>query len=179
MKGRGVLVPNAATCTWWRHPMETFSALLAICAGNSPVTGEFSAKRPVTRSFDVSFDLRLNKRLSKQLWAWWFETPLCPLWRHCNVDHQHTHCWLFVSICLLSLSFGYPCFHISCDAKITAYPDISQYSACQRFLVIRSRRVSWLVGGILKSHRNRTPVKLQCDYEILDFSMQLNSDIWR
>ena len=40
--------------------METFSALLAICAGNSPVPGEFPAQRPVTRSFDVFFDLRLN-----------------------------------------------------------------------------------------------------------------------
>ena len=49
--------------TWWRHQMETFSALLAICAGNSPVPGEFPAQRPVTRSFDVFFDLRLNKRL--------------------------------------------------------------------------------------------------------------------
>ena len=45
--------------------METFSALLALCAGNSPVAGEFPAQRPVTRSFDVFFDLRLNKRLSK------------------------------------------------------------------------------------------------------------------
>ena len=45
--------------------METFSVLLALCAGNSPVTGEFPTQRPVTRSFDVSFDLRLNKRLSK------------------------------------------------------------------------------------------------------------------
>ena len=43
--------------------METFSALLAICAGNSPVPGEFPAQRPVTRSLDVFFDLRLNKRL--------------------------------------------------------------------------------------------------------------------
>ena len=42
---------------WWHHRMETFSALLAICAGNSPVPGEFPAKRPVTRSFDVFFDL--------------------------------------------------------------------------------------------------------------------------
>ena len=47
--------------TWWRHQMELFSALLAICAGNSSVP-----QRPVTRSFDVFFDLRLNKRLSKQ-----------------------------------------------------------------------------------------------------------------
>ena len=46
--------------------METFSALLAFCAGNSPVPGEFYAQKPVTRSFDVIFDLRLNKRLSKQ-----------------------------------------------------------------------------------------------------------------
>ena len=54
--------------------METFSALLAICAGNSPVPGEFPTQRPVTRSFDVFFDLRLNKRLSKQWWGWWLET---------------------------------------------------------------------------------------------------------
>ena len=64
--------------------METFSALLAICAGNSPVTGEFPAQRPVTRSFDVFFDLRLNERLSKQSWGCWFATPQRPLWHHCN-----------------------------------------------------------------------------------------------
>ena len=71
--------------SWWRHQMETCSALLAICAGNSPVPGEFPAQRPLTRSFDIFFDLRLNKRLSKQSWGWWFETLSCPLWRHCNV----------------------------------------------------------------------------------------------
>ena len=70
---------------WWRYQMETFSALLAICAGNSPVPGEFPAQRPVTRSFDVFFDLHPNKRLSKQWWGWWFETSSCPLWRHRNV----------------------------------------------------------------------------------------------
>ena len=58
-----------------RHQMETFSALLALCERNSPVTGEFPAQRPVTRSLDIFFDLRLNKRLSKQSWGWWFETP--------------------------------------------------------------------------------------------------------
>ena len=47
--------------TWWRHQIETFYASLAICARNSPVTGEFHTHRPVTRSFDVFFDLRLNK----------------------------------------------------------------------------------------------------------------------
>ena len=69
---------------WWRHQLETFPALLALCARNSPVTGEFPSQRPVTRSFDVFFDLRLNKRLSKQSQGWWFETPSCPFWRHCN-----------------------------------------------------------------------------------------------
>ena len=53
--------------------------------GNSPVTGEFLAQRPVTQSFDVFFDLHLNKPLSKQSWGWWFETLSRPLWRHCNV----------------------------------------------------------------------------------------------
>ena len=52
--------------TWWRHQMETLSALLAICAGNSPVPGEFPTQRLVTRSFDVYFDLRPDKRLGKQ-----------------------------------------------------------------------------------------------------------------
>ena len=46
--------------------------------------GEFPTQRPVTRSFDVFFDLRLNKRLSKQPWGWWFETLSGSLWRQCN-----------------------------------------------------------------------------------------------
>ena len=63
--------------------METFSSWLALCAGNSPVTGEFPTQRPVMRSFDVFYDLRLKKR-SKQPWGWWFEMPSHPLWRHSN-----------------------------------------------------------------------------------------------
>ena len=60
-----IYLTHQSTCiSWWRHQIETFSALLAICAGNSLVTDGFSAQRPVTRSFDVFFDLRLNKRLS-------------------------------------------------------------------------------------------------------------------
>ena len=79
--------PEVANCSmppqvspWWRHKMEAFSALLALCAGNSPVTGEFPSQRPVTGSFDVFFDLCLNKQLSKQSWCWWFETPSPSLW---------------------------------------------------------------------------------------------------
>ena len=77
--------------TWWRHQMETFSALFAIYAGNSAVRGEFPAQMPVTLSFDVCFDLRLNKRLSKQSWGWWFQLLPCPLWRHS--DGQEAICF--------------------------------------------------------------------------------------
>ena len=57
-----------ANNTWSRHQMEIFSVL----------------QRPVTRSFYVFFDLHLNKRLSKQKWDWWCETPWCSLWHHRN-----------------------------------------------------------------------------------------------
>ena len=81
--------------TWVTYMMTSsngnISALLAICAGNSPVAGEFPAQRPVTRCFGVFFDLRLNKRLSKQLWGWWFGTLSRPLWRHRNV-HMQAEC---------------------------------------------------------------------------------------
>ena len=46
--------------------------------------GDFPTQRPVTRSFDVFFDLRLNKRWNKQPWGWWFETPSRSSWRQCN-----------------------------------------------------------------------------------------------
>ena len=69
-----------------------------------PLCGEFTGhrwippQRPVTRSFEVFFDLHLNKRLSKQSWGWGCETPSCSLWLHCNaklmtcsVDLYHWH----------------------------------------------------------------------------------------
>ena len=72
-----------ASMSWWRHQMATFSVSLALCVGNSPVTGEFPSQRPVMRSLGVFFDLRLNKRLSKQSGHRW-------LWRHCNVSYLWT-----------------------------------------------------------------------------------------
>ena len=104
--------------------METFSALLAIFAGNSPVPGEFSAQRPVTLSFDVFFDLLPNKRLSKQWWGWWFETPSSPLWRHCNEDYP------LVMYILTTFESG----------THTRRPHVEQYirryqSNCIRFLI--------------------------------------------
>ena len=86
---------------WWRRQMETFSALPALCASNSPVTGEFPSQRPVTRSFDVFFDLRLNKRLSKLSWGWCFETPPYSPWRHCNVYGGPRWEWLIGVIAAL------------------------------------------------------------------------------
>ena len=67
--------------SWWRHQIETCSALLALCEGNSPVTGEFPSQSPVTQNLDVSFDLRLHKRLSKLSRRRWFDTPSRSLWR--------------------------------------------------------------------------------------------------
>ena len=89
------------------QPCENYFAKLAICSetphraivtssyGNifrvtGPLCGEFTGHRwfpitkPVTRNFDVLFDLRLNKRLSKQSRRRWFETPSRSLWRDCN-----------------------------------------------------------------------------------------------
>ena len=77
---------------WRRHQMESFSALPVLCAGNSPVTGEFPAQRPVMRSFDSFF----YKRFGKQSWGWCFETPSRSLWRHSGLPHRlwdnHTVC---------------------------------------------------------------------------------------
>ena len=63
--------------------------ITALCAGKSPVTGEFPVRSPVARSFDVFFDLRLNKRLSKQSQGRWFETQSRSLWRHCNAIEKN------------------------------------------------------------------------------------------
>ena len=90
--------------------MEIFSTLLAIFAGNSPGTGEFPAQRPVTRSFDVFFDLRPNKQLSKQWWGWWFETPSWSLWRHRN-DQDNTLRWNVASRNSVTL-FPLMAFHL-------------------------------------------------------------------
>ena len=95
------------THSWWRLQMEDFSALLAICTGNSPVPGEFPAQRPLTRSFDVFFDLRPNTRLNKQSRGWWFETLSGLLWRHRNVK------WIwakaFIGFLLMTTFFSFTC----------------------------------------------------------------------
>ena len=107
---------------WWRHQMETFSALLALYAGNSPVPGEFSTQRSVTLSFDVYFDLRPNRRLSKQSWGWWFETASCPLWRHRNDIHS------FCEGCEIIHSMHSTAFSLNCPWSYSISQEI-----CTRF----------------------------------------------
>ena len=65
-----------------------------------PLCGEFTGDRrsPHTKASDAElwfffYDLRVNKRLSKQSWGWWFETTSSSLWRHCNVRDQFPHFW--------------------------------------------------------------------------------------
>ena len=94
---RPIPLPQHCVQYTWMNYMMTSShgnifRVTGLCAGNSPVPGEFTAQRPVTRSFDVFCDLHPNKRLSKQWWGWWFATPLCPLWRHIN-ERKNQHPW--------------------------------------------------------------------------------------
>ena len=64
----------------WKHFLRYWPFLRGIY--RSPVNSLH--KGPVTRSFDIFFDLCLNKWLSKQSWGWWFEMPSCSLWCHFN-----------------------------------------------------------------------------------------------
>ena len=97
---------------WLRFEAKRYSDVCGSCNDDvikwknfrvtGPLCGEFTGRRwiprqrPVTRSFDVFFDLRLNKQLGKQSWGWWFETPSGPLWRHRNgpqdvMSYVHVH----------------------------------------------------------------------------------------
>ena len=108
--------------TWWRHEMETFSALLALCMGNPSVTGEFPSESPVTRSFHVFLDLRLNKRSSKQSICRWFETPSCSLWRHCNEITMKCELCVWILRCtLLQIDFNFSVFAIWVRLRLFIY----------------------------------------------------------
>ena len=65
----------------WRHQMKTFPRYWPFVRDIHRSSVNCPHKGQVTRSFDVLFDLRLNKQLSKLWWGWWFETPTHPLWR--------------------------------------------------------------------------------------------------
>ena len=72
--------------TWWHHQMEPFSMLLAIVQGIhwSPVNSLHKGQWCRALMFPLISSWIMNKQLSKQSWGWWFETPSCSLWHHCN-----------------------------------------------------------------------------------------------
>ena len=125
---------------WWRHQMKTFSALLAIRAGNSPVPGEFPAQRSVKRRFDVFFHLRLNKLLSKQSWGWWFETLSRPLWCKIALCLCLYCCIGVTSMMIHSWKKGCPTlkvchfWHVSHQLLVSG---VSQRQICTKLLVSR------------------------------------------
>ena len=96
--------------------METFSAVLAICAGNSPVPGEFPVQRPVTRCFDVFFDLHLNKRLSEA-------GDLIRYRAHYDVTVME-NCFI-TSIMVLNVSRDLMLQLLESGQSCTSFPDIS------------------------------------------------------
>ena len=101
---RNSIIPDA----WWRHQMEILSALRALCV---PGNRGIPLKRPMTQSFGVFFDLRLNKPLSKQSRRRWFETPSRSLWRQCN--------GALVTSPQISLSYTYESIWIQSSDVIT------------------------------------------------------------
>ena len=113
--------------------MKIFSALLALCAGNSPVTGELPSQRPVARRFDAG-DFRRH-------------------WRHCSdlvgygcVNLQR-HQWLVMSKTIGVLSLRMACkyktlsfqwwFHQSENIRISELPEsIGSYSDWQYLRIV-------------------------------------------
>ena len=83
-------IPVALACRLTMSSNWNIFRVTGPLCGNSPVTGEFSSQRPVTRTFDV---------LSKHSWGWWFETPSCLLWRQRN---EQVRCMRFNNMQLLS-----------------------------------------------------------------------------
>ena len=96
-----------------------------------PFVRGIPAQRPVTRGFDVFFDLRLNQQLSTRWRRWWFETPSWSLWRHCNA-------WL---PCLRSL--------MSCNDMITISALLVTNDSPHKGPIIRNFRVFYVVNNLL------------------------------
>ena len=159
--------------TWWCHQMETFSALLALCAGNSPVAGEFHAQRPVTRGFDVFFDLRLNKRLSKQSRGWWFETPAWSLWRHrndgfedCNITIQHYRAHSDV-IVMQDIANSLYSFYAPVSCRILRHPG---------FWIVIIIKVAIIVGIAILVRKHQQSQSQRVYYNIGSTSMMTSSN---
>ena len=164
--------------------METFSALLTICTGNSPVTGKFPAQRPVTRSSGVFFDLRLNKQLSKQSWGWWFETPTCSSWRHCNENKtlcmvcgiqyaSHGH---GVSVTEWEYIYAYTCLKSS---PLVPHISVSEFgSALVQIMAWRRIGAGLLPIGPLGTNFHGIWIKMQ-NFSFKQMHLKTSSAKWR
>ena len=91
-------------CRFLDHLMTSSNGNILRVTG--PLWGEFPSQRPVTWSFEIFFDLRLNKRLSKPSRDWCFETPSRSLWRHCNESRdswrlRSLYCQEFIGLLLI------------------------------------------------------------------------------
>ena len=119
---------------WWRHQIETFPRYWPVVRGihRSPVNSP--SQRPVTRNFDVFFDLGLNKTMSKQVWCWWFQKPSRSLWRHCNGLSDCSDC------VMSSIPVHDPGGHVSDPMKIVLIK-----------IAIFFRNISWYFITIKKS----------------------------
>ena len=113
--------------------MEAFSTLLSLCAGNSPATGNSPHRGQWRGTLMFFFDLRRNKRLSKQPWGWWFKTPSWSLWRQCNeqnvlltltsmclyiymhIDPYVLYISICICICVIFILFNW--FHYLCPRR--------------------------------------------------------------
>ena len=108
--------------------------------------GEFPAQRPVTRSFDVFFDLRPNKRLSKQPRGWWFETLSWSLWRQWNDNPIHcvpAHQWP-QHVPALNCSW---CWTIPLTFFFTAYPVRNFAVISGKYYAIRIRLIHRIINN--------------------------------
>ena len=110
--------------------------------GESTVHRWFRSQKPVMRSFDVFFDMRLNKRWSKQSRLRWFETPSRSLWRHCIV---YLHFSVCVCACIPYFKFSlgpstFDCTHISVIPMPVVY-SLSNDSQSTRVLTDWSREM--------------------------------------
>ena len=129
-----------------------FFALLAFCAGNSPVTGEFPPQRPVTRSFDVSFDLCLNQQLNKQWRPRWSKTTSRWLWRLSNA----------LALLWLDLVYSY-------DVLLESYTGTSTGAI---IILLRCKKNhSWEYRKILIKYNKTGPVCIYFTYIIYPYTI--------
>ena len=119
--------------------------------------GEFPAQKPVMRSIDVFFDLRLNKRLNKQPWGWWFQTPPRSLWRQCKEWEENPE---------VSLPYSWPSVLRSQDTDLILrkipYRKISQSLGARS-----GAKILALLWNVVVASTAVLPVKFQSNWGTL------------